>query len=143
MIEGRYEMLWLSLGVTGLAVLAADRFTVAGLGESFATNLGLNYQALVLQGLIVVSVVTACVVVTVGSIPFVGLIVSNVVRLIVGDNVRRSVWWVAVAGAALTLMCDLFGRLIIAPYEIPVGTVMGVVGSGLFLAILLRRRIKG
>ena len=142
-IEGRYEMLWLSLGVTGLAVLAADRFTVAGLGESFATNLGLNYKALVLQGLIVVSVVTACIVVTVGSIPFVGLIVPNLVRLILGDNVRRSVWWVAIAGAALTMVCDLFGRLIIAPYEIPVGTVMGVVGSGLFLAILLRRRIKG
>ena len=141
--EGRYEMLWLSLGVTGLAVLAADRFTVAGLGESFATNLGLNYKALVLQGLIVVSVVTACVVVTVGSIPFVGLIVPNLVRLMLGDNVRRSVWWVAIAGAALTMLCDLFGRLIIAPYEIPVGTVMGVVGSGLFLAILLRRRIKG
>lgn len=142
-IEGRYEMLWLSLGVTGLAVLAADRFTVAGLGESFATNLGLNYKALVLQGLIVVSVVTACVVVTVGSIPFVGLIVPNLVRLMLGDNVRRSVWWVAIAGAALTMLCDLLGRLIIAPYEIPVGTVMGVVGSGLFLAILLRRRIKG
>lgn len=142
-IEGRYEMLWLSLGVTGLAVLAADRFTVAGLGESFATNLGLNYKALVLQGLIVVSVVTACIVVTVGSIPFVGLIVPNVVRLLVGDNVRRSVWWVALAGAALTMACDLFGRLIIAPYEIPVGTVMGVVGSALFLAILLRRRVKG
>ena len=115
MIEGRYEMLWLSLGVTGLAVLAADRFTVAGLGESFATNLGLNYKALVLQGLIVVSVVTACVVVTVGSIPFVGLIVPNLVRLMLGDNVRRSVWWVAIAGAALTMLCDLFGRLIIAP----------------------------
>ena len=136
-------MLWLSLGVTGLAVLAADRFTVAGLGESFATNLGLNYKALVLQGLIVVSVVTACVVVTVGSIPFVGLIVPNLVRLMLGDNVRRSVWCVAIAGAALYMLFVLFGRLIIAPYEIPVGTVMGVVGSGLFLAILLRRRIKG
>lgn len=141
-VEGRYEMLWLSLAVTGLAVLAADRFTVAGLGESFATNLGLNYKRLVLQGLIVVAVVTACIVVTVGAIPFVGLIVPNLVRLMVGDNVRRSVWWVAVAGAALTLLCDLFGRLIIAPYEIPVGTVMGVVGSALFLVILLRRRAK-
>lgn len=141
-VEGRYEMLWLSLAVTGLAVLAADRFTVAGLGESFATNLGLNYKRLVLQGLVVVSIVTACIVVTVGSIPFVGLIVPNLVRLIVGDNVRRSVWWVAIAGAALTLICDLFGRLIIAPYEIPVGTVMGVVGSALFLMILLRRRAK-
>lgn len=139
-VEGRYEMLWLSLAVTALAVLAADRFTVAGLGESFATNLGLNYKALVLQGLIVVSIVTACIVVTVGAIPFVGLIVPNVVRLALGDNVRRSVWWVAIAGAALTLVCDLLGRLIIAPYEIPVGTVMGVVGSAMFLVILLRRR---
>ena len=139
-IEGRYEMLWLSLGMTALACLAADRFTVAGLGESFATNLGLNYKRLVLQGLIVVSVVTACIVVTVGSIPFVGLIIPNVVRLMVGDNVRRSVLWVAAAGAGLTLACDLVGRLVITPYEIPVGTVMGVVGSALFLVILLRQR---
>lgn len=139
-VEGRYEMLWLSLGVTALACLAADRFTVAGLGESFATNLGLNYRALVLQGLVVVSIVTACIVVTVGAIPFVGLIVPNLVRLLVGDNVRRSVLWVAMAGAGLTLACDLVGRLLIAPYEIPVGTVMGVVGSALFLVILLRRR---
>lgn len=139
-VEGRYEMLYLSLAVTVVACLAADRFTVAGLGESFATNLGLNYKALVWQGLIVVALVTACIVVTVGSIPFVGLIVPNVVRLLVGDNVRRSVLWVAAAGAGLTLACDLLGRLVIAPYEIPVGTVMGVVGSALFLAILLRQR---
>lgn len=139
-VEGRYEMLYLSLAVTVVACLAADRFTVAGLGESFATNLGLNYKALVWQGLIVVALVTACIVVTVGSIPFVGLIVPNVVRLLVGDNVRRSVLWVAAAGAGLTLACDLVGRLVIAPYEIPVGTVMGVVGSALFLAILLRQR---
>jgi len=142
-VEGRYEMLWLSLGVTLLACLAADRFTVAGLGESFATNLGLNYRRLVWQGLVVVAVVTACVVVTVGSIPFVGLIVPNVVRLIVGDNVRRSVLWVALAGAGLTLLCDLIGRLVIAPYEIPVGTVMGVVGSALFLVLIVRRQRAG
>ncbi len=102
----------------------------------------MNYQRLVLQGLVVVSVVTACIVVTVGAIPFVGLIVPNVVRLVLGDNVRRSVLWVAAAGAAMTLLCDLLGRLIIAPYEIPVGTVMGVVGSALFLVILLRRRAR-
>lgn len=139
-VDGRYEMLWLSLGTTLLACLAADRFTVAGLGESFATNLGLNYRRLVWQGLVVVAIVTACVVVTVGSIPFVGLIVPNVVRLLLGDNVRRSVLWVALAGAALTLLCDLVGRLVIAPYEIPVGTVMGVVGSALFLVLIVRRK---
>ena len=139
-VDGRYEMLWISLVATVLACFAADRFTVAGLGESFATNLGLNYRALVWQGLVVVALVTACVVVTVGSIPFVGLIVPNIVRLLVGDNVRRNVLWVAVAGAGLTTACDLVGRLLIAPYEIPVGTVMGVVGSVLFLVILLRQR---
>ena len=139
-VDGRYEMLWLSLAVTIVACFAADRFTVVGLGESFATNLGLNYRALVWQGLLVVALVTACVVVTVGGIPFVGLIVPNIVRLVVGDNVRRNVLWVAVLGAGLTMACDLLGRLLIAPYEIPVGTVMGVVGSALFLVILLRQR---
>jgi iron complex transport system permease protein len=134
-VQGRYELLWLSLGATALACLAADRFTVAGLGESFATNLGLNYRRLVWQGL-----ATTAVVVTAGSLPFVGLIVPNVVRLFLGDNVRRSVLWVALIGAGLTLLCDLAGRLLIAPYEIPVGTVLGVLGSALFLVLILRRR---
>lgn len=139
-VQGRYELLWLSLAMTALACLAADRFTVAGLGESFATNLGLNYRRLVWQGLVVVAVATSAVVVTAGSLPFVGLIVPNVVRLILGDNVRRSVLWVALAGAGLTLLCDLLGRLLIAPYEIPVGTVLGVLGSALFVTLILRRR---
>ena len=139
-VQGRYELLWLSLGVTGLAMLAADRFTVAGMGQDFATNLGLNYKRLVAQGVAVVAVVTASVIVTVGIIPFVGLIVPNLVRLVVGDNVRKSVLWVAWAGALMALVCDLIGRLVIAPYEVPIGTVMGVIGSAMFLSLLLLRR---
>jgi len=139
-VQGRYEMLWLSLGITVLAMLAADRFTVAGMGQEFATNLGLNYKRLVAQGVLVVAVVTALVIVTVGIIPFVGLIVPNLVRLVVGDNVRKSVLWVAWAGALMALACDLIGRVVIAPYEIPIGTVMGVLGSAMFLALLLSRR---
>lgn len=142
-VQGRYELLWVSLAITALACLAADRFTVAGLGESFATNLGLNYRRLVWQGLVVVAIATAAVVVTVGSLPFVGLIVPNLVRLVLGDNVRRSVLWVALLGAGITVLCDLLGRLLIAPYEIPVGTVLGVLGSGLFLVLILRRRKEG
>ncbi|MEJ5031053.1 ABC transporter permease [Comamonas sp. MYb69] len=139
-VQGRYEMLWLSLGITLLAMMAADRFTVAGMGQEFATNLGLNYKRLVAQGVLVVAVVTASVIVTVGIIPFVGLIVPNLVRLVVGDNVRKSVLWVAWAGALMALACDLIGRVVIAPYEIPIGTVMGVLGSAMFLALLLSRR---
>ena len=139
-VQGRYELLWLSLAVTAIAMVAADRFTVAGMGQDFATNLGLNYKRLVAQGVAVVSVVTASVIVTVGLIPFVGLIVPNLVRLVVGDNVRKSVLWVAWAGALMALACDLIGRLVIAPYEVPIGTVMGVIGSAMFLALLLARR---
>ncbi|MCA9876423.1 MAG: iron chelate uptake ABC transporter family permease subunit [Thermomicrobiales bacterium] len=137
-LRGRYELLWLSGGLTVIAFIAADRFTVAGLGEAFTTNLGLNYQRVLFLGLSIVSVVTAVNVVTIGAIPFLGLIVPNVVRIIVGDNVRRTAPWCALFGAGFLLLCDIAGRVIRYPYEIPIGTVVGVVGSVVFLALLLR-----
>lgn len=139
-LRGRYELLWISFALTVMAYIAADRFTVAGMGEDFTTNLGLNYKKVVTLGLVIVSMVTAVVVVSVGMIPFLGLIVPNVVSMMMGDNMRRSVPWVAVLGAGLVLACDIAGRLIRYPYEIPIGTMMGVVGSALFLYLLLRRR---
>ncbi len=138
-LRGRYELLWLAFALTIVAYIAADRFTVAGLGQDFTTNLGLNYRRVVTLGLVIVSAVSASVVVTVGMIPFLGLIVPNVVSLFLGDNMRRAVPWVAVIGAGLVLACDIVGRLIRFPYEIPIGTMMGVVGSAIFLYILLRR----
>ena len=138
-LRGRYELLWLSFFLTVIAYIAADRFTVAGLGEDFTTNLGLNYRNIVTLGLVIVSMVSASVVVTVGMIPFLGLIVPNVVSMFIGDNVRRTVPWVAILGAGLVLACDIVGRLIRFPYEIPIGTMMGVVGSAIFLYLLLRR----
>lgn len=141
-LRGRYELLWISFGLTILAYFAADRFTVAGMGEDFTTNLGLNYRRVLTLGLVIVSMVTAVVVVTVGSVPFLGLIVPNLVALVVGDNMRRAVPWVAVMGAGLVVVCDLVGRVIRFPYEIPIGTVFGVVGSGIFLYLLLRRQSR-
>lgn len=138
-LRGRYELLWLSFFLTVIAYIAADRFTVAGMGEDFTTNLGLNYRRVVTLGLVIVSMVSACVVVTVGMIPFLGLIVPNVVSMFIGDNMRRSVPRVAVLGAGLVLACDIVGRLVRFPYEIPIGTMMGVVGSAIFLYLLLRR----
>lgn len=138
-LRGRYELLWIAFALTVVAYIAADRFTVAGLGEDFTTNLGLNYRRVVTLGLVIVSMVSSSVVVTVGMIPFLGLIVPNVVSMFVGDHMRRAVPWVAVLGAGLVLACDIVGRLIRYPYEIPIGTMMGVVGSALFLYLLLRR----
>jgi iron complex transport system permease protein len=126
-----------------LAYVAADRFTVAGMGEDVATNLGLNHAAVLRLGLAIVAVVTAVVVVVVGAVPFLGLVVPNLVSLTIGDDVRRGLPWVAVLGAGLTLAADLLGRVVRFPYEIPVGVVMGVLGSGLFLWFLLRREPTG
>ena len=139
-LRGRYELLWLALALTVAAYVAADRFTVAGLGRSFTTNLGLHYGRVLALGLTIVSLVTAVVVVTVGSIPFLGLIVPNLVSMAIGDNVRRGLPWVALTGALFVLVCDIVGRTIRAPYEVPLGTIVGVLGSGLFLYLLLKDR---
>jgi iron complex transport system permease protein len=139
-LRGRYEILWVAFALTIAAYVAADRFTVAGMGEAFSSNLGLNYRKVMSLGLIIVSMVTACVVVTAGVVPFLGLIVPNVVSMIMGDNLRRSLPWIGLCGAALVLVCDIIGRVINAPFEIPVGAVLGIVGSLFFLYLLIGRR---
>jgi iron complex transport system permease protein len=139
-LAGRYELLWLVLAATVLAYLWADRFSVAGMGESFAINLGVAYTRVVLVGLAIASIVTAIVVVSVGSIPFLGLVVPNLVTLAMGDNLRRVLPVTALTGAAFVLVCDVLARTIRYPYEVPVGMVGGVVGGVLFVWLLLRAR---
>ncbi|WP_137152267.1 ABC transporter permease [Devosia sp. FKR38] len=139
-LRGRYELLWLSAGLTIAAWFAADQFTLAGLGEAFTTNLGLNYRRVLSLGLCIVAMATAVIVVTAGAIPFLGLIVPNLVSALMGDNMRRSIPWIALMGAGLVLASDIVGRLIRFPYEIPIGTVFGVAGSLVFLWLLLGRR---
>ncbi|SNS60069.1 iron complex transport system permease protein [Geodermatophilus pulveris] len=139
-VAGRYELLWLVPAATVVAYLYADRFSVAGMGEGFAVNLGVPYTRVVTLGLVIASVVTAIVVVGVGSIPFLGLVVPNLVTLALGDNLRRVLPVTAVTGAAFVLVCDVVGRTIRYPYEIPVGTVGGVIGGVVFIVLLLRAR---
>lgn len=141
-LRGRYELLWVGFALAAAAYFIADRFTVAGMGESFATNLGLDHRRIVATGLVIVSLVTSASVVTVGTVPFLGLIVANLGSLLLGDNLRRTLPWIAIFGAVFLLACDLAGRLIRYPYEIPVGTIVGVLGSAIFLMLLLRREAR-
>ena len=135
-LQGRYELLWLVALVAALTYLAADQFAIIGMGRTASINLGLNYGQTMVLGLLAISIVTALTVVTVGLIPFVGLVVPNIVARLAGDNLRRSLPLTAMTGAGLVLLCDILGRLIRYPYEIPVGTVFGVVGALLFLWLL-------
>lgn len=139
-MQGRYEFLWIAGAMVVVAWLAADRFSVIGLGEEFATNLGLDYRRVVAVGMVIIAVITAAVLVTAGMIPFLGLVVPNVVSLIIGDNVRRAVPWVAGLGAVFVLACDIVARVVRYPYEIPLSVIVGIVGAALFLWLLLRRR---
>lgn len=139
-LRGRYELLWIVAILTVIGYIAADKFTVAGLGADFTTNLGMNYKAIMRLGLVLVSLISAVVVTTVGAVPFLGLIVPNIVSLIFGDNLRRAVPWTALFGAGFVLLCDIIGRTIRYPYEVPVGMVMSVLGAIAFLILLLRTR---
>ncbi|MFS8181439.1 ABC transporter permease [Pseudovibrio denitrificans] len=138
-LRGRYELLWLCGVLAILTYIVADQFTIIGMGKDASINLGLNYKQVVILGLFILALSTSLIVVTVGMIPFVGLVVPNIARRMMGDNLRASLPWVAVLGALLVLTCDLIGRLIHFPYEIPVGTVLGVIGSFVFLYLLYAR----
>lgn len=138
-LKGNYEMLYIAIPLIIIAYIYANKFTIAGMGEDFATNLGLNYNSVINLGLTIVAIVTASVVITVGSIPFIGLIVPNIVSIYKGDNIKDSIWHTGLFGAIFVLVCDIFSRTIIYPYEIPIGLTVGVIGSILFLYMILRR----
>lgn len=142
-IQGRYELLWASGAVALLAYVFADRFTIAGLGRDAATGLGLNYRQVMIIGLGIVALITSFTVITVGMLPFVGLVVPNIVSRFHGDNARRTLPLVALTGGTLVLASDLAGRLLRYPYEIPASTVFGVVGTGVFLWLLFARPPRG
>ncbi|GAA3704290.1 iron chelate uptake ABC transporter family permease subunit [Zhihengliuella alba] len=139
-VEGFYEPLWLAALACGAAYFVADRFTVAGLGRDIATNVGLNYHRVVFLGVSIVALATGVTAVVVGFIPFIGLIVPNLVSMVLGDDLRRNLPWVALLGIVLLLVCDLIGRTIVMPMEIPASVILGVVGAVVFIALVLRQR---
>ncbi|MDE1394273.1 ABC transporter permease [Bacillus paralicheniformis] len=139
-MKGRYELLFLSIPLVIIAYLFANKFTLAGMGESFSINLGLNYERVVNIGLIIVSIISSVVILTVGTLPFLGLIIPNIVSIYRGDHLKNSLPHTAVLGAVFVLFCDIAGRLVIYPYEISVGLMVGIIGSGVFLYLLLRRK---
>lgn len=139
-IKGRYELLYVSIPVLIVAYIYANRFTVAGMGEDFAKNLGVRYKFVLNLGLVLVALISTTVLLTVGVIPFLGLIVPNIVSIFKGDNLAKTLPHTAVLGVVFLLACDIIGRIIIYPYEIPINLTVGVIGSAIFLIMLFRGR---
>lgn len=142
-IEGRYEMLYLIVPLVIIAYIYAYRFSLAGMGEDFSKNLGLSYKKTVVIGLVIVALMTSSVLVTVGSIPFLGLIVPNIVTMYRGDMLKKNLIDTALFGSIFLLFTDIIGRVIIYPYEVPIGLTIGVLGSVIFIILLVRKTVYG
>lgn len=138
-ISGRYEILYISIPLLIIAVLFANQFTVAGMGEDFSKNLGMNYTKILYTGLFITAAITALVVVTVGMLPFLGLIIPNIVSMFKGDHLQKTIYPTAVLGAIFVMFCDILGRVLIYPYEISVGLMIAIFGSFIFLWMIYRR----
>ncbi|WP_407052485.1 ABC transporter permease [Paenibacillus dendritiformis] len=137
---GRYEYLWLIVIITFLIFIYANRLTLAGLGEDVATSLGVNYNRIVLLGTGLISFAVGIVAAVIGNLPFLGLIVPNIVSMFRGDDLRSNLPWVCVIGMGTITVCDIISRTIIMPFEVPVSLILGTVGAVVFIAILLRQR---
>ncbi len=142
-MRGQYEMLWIVAIVGVIVFIVADRLTIAGLGEEVATNVGVNYNRIILLGTVLIAVTTGVVTVVVGNLPFLGLIVPNIVSMVRGDDLRSNLPWVCLLGIAIVTVCDIIGRTIIMPFEVPVSLILGVVGAVVFVLLLLRQRRRG
>jgi iron complex transport system permease protein len=137
-MRGSYELLYITCPLFILVYLLAYRFTIIGMGEDMAKNLGLDYHKIQVIGIAIVAIASSLVLVTVGSIPFLGVVVPNIVSLRYGDQMKDTLKITAFMGSICLLVCDLIGRVVIFPYEIPVSVVMSVLGSLIFLWLLLR-----
>ncbi|MDE1348093.1 iron chelate uptake ABC transporter permease subunit VctD [Vibrio aestuarianus] len=140
LLKGDFELLYIALPIALFSYLYAARISAVGMGKDFAMNLGLNYQQVLVIGVCLVSVMSATVVMIIGQLPFLGLIVPNLVSHYYGDNLRKNIPRTAMFGALLVLLCDLASRLIIFPYEVPISMIISILGGGAFVLLILRGR---
>ncbi len=139
-MQGNYELLYISLQLFILAYFLAHKITIAGIGEDLALNLGVSYNTILFLGLIIVSIITSVVIVSIGVIPFLGLIIPNLVAIYRGDNLKKNLIYIALCGALFLLICDIISRLVIFPFEMPLSITTGVLGSLIFIFLLLKRK---
>lgn len=142
-LRGRYEIVYLVVPLVILAFVFANHFNIVGMGKDFSKNLGVPYNVVLFMGLTIAAMITASVVVVVGSISYIGLIVPNVVAMFKGDKIRGTLVDTALFGAIFVLVCDMIGRVVIAPYELPIELIVGILGSILFVGLLLYRLKNG
>lgn len=138
-LKGRYEIVWLTVPLVILAYIFSNYFNIVGMGKDFSKNLGVPYNVILFVGLTISAMITASVVVVVGSISYIGLIVPNIVTMYKGDRIRGTLIDTGLFGALFVLICDMAGRVVIFPYELPIELIVGIFGSIIFVCLLFYR----
>ncbi len=120
-----------------VAVLLSRDIDVLSLGENIARSLGMNILLMRFVLLVVASALAGAAVSFAGLLGFVGLLTPHIMRKFVGTKHKLLIPACALAGSILVLICDLFSRTIFAPFEIPVGIVLSLVGGVFFICMVL------
>lgn len=141
---GTFEMIFFVVPALIMAVIYTSEFNIVSLGKDFSNNLGVNYNKVIMIGIIIVSVITASTFIVVGPLPFLGLIIPNLVSLYYGDHLKKSIFDLMILGSIFVLVCDIIARSVLYlitgyNFEVAVGFVMGIIGAVIFLYLLLRK----
>lgn len=123
-----------------LSLLLAGSLNVLGLGDDIARSLGLNVTLARLVLLVLSSVLSGCVVSYAGLLSFAGLVVPHICRRLFGNDARYLLPCSALLGACFVLICDILGRVLFAPFELPAGVLMSFIGGPFFLHLLFKRK---
>ena len=136
---GTYELLFLVLPAIFIAILYATKFSIVEMGEDFAKNLGVNYSVVLSIGLFIIAIISSLTFVMVGTLPFVGLIVPNLVSYYYGDHVKKTIIDIGLFGSSFVLLNDIISRIVVFPYEVSISFTMGITGAIIFLVLIFRR----
>lgn len=117
-----------------------NELDVMALGEDTAQGLGLSVKKMRTVFLVLAALLAGASVSFAGLLGFVGLIVPHIGRNLVGSESKKLIPFSALCGAALVTLCDLIARVAFAPYEVPVGIFMSMIGGPFFIALLMKKR---
>ena len=132
-------ILLVSVGGLFLSLFFAVDLNAFSLGEEEASHLGVEVERVKKELFLLASFLTGCCVSVTGIIGFVGLVVPHVMRLLVGSDHRILLVVSYLSGAIFLILCDTLARVVIAPMELPVGVITGLIGGSVFIYALIRR----
>ncbi|MDR3053157.1 MAG: iron ABC transporter permease [Coriobacteriales bacterium] len=123
-----------------LAFISGKALNIISLGEETAQALGMNVNLRRFLLIALAALLAGAAVSFAGLLGFVGLIVPHVGRYLLGPDNRLLLPASAVIGAVFVAACDLCSRVVFAPYEMPVGICMALIGGPFFIFLIIRYR---